>query len=62
MYVLMDLLGVRCWKYVHVWANPPRAEDNLIVHTCNSIHWVERGKPACELHFDNGLWAVKSCN
>lgn len=60
MYVLMDLLSVRCWKYVHVWANPPRQEDKLIVHTVNSIHWAER-KPIVSLHFENGLWAAPSC-
>ena len=56
MFTLMDLLSARCWKYVHVWANPPRAEDGLIVHTVNSIHWEERRKPAYDLHFANGLW------
>ncbi|MCX6721863.1 MAG: hypothetical protein NTY04_01595, partial [Candidatus Staskawiczbacteria bacterium] len=55
--LFMDLLSVRCWRFVHVWANPPRSEDGVVVHAVNSICWVENGDSERVLRFNKGLWS-----
>jgi len=59
MEQLIEFLSVRCWQYVHVWVNPPRPEDELVVHTCNSIRWVNRKAPEHVLRFAEGVWIAE---
>ena len=55
--LLQEFLGLSCWGFVHVWANPPDVQGK-VVHTINLGHREPGRIPQGNLHFDHGLWVM----
>lgn len=57
---LREFYCVSSWGFVHVWANPPQ-EDGQVVHTVNCSHKEEVATAKSNLRLADGLWAVEPC-
>ncbi len=56
---LKRLLG-SCWGTIHIWANPPRVEDGVIVHTVNAGRLNREQIPVGHVVLASGHWSFKT--
>lgn len=50
----------RCWGITHVWANPPRFDNGVIVHTVNAGKLRSDEVPLANIVFSEGHWGFIS--
>lgn len=56
---LRRLLG-NCWGTIHIWANPPRVGDGVIVHTINAGSLKRDKIPSGNVILAEGFWSFKA--
>lgn len=48
------------WEHLQLWANPPRKEDGVVVHTLNAAHRLPDKKAERKVLYDGGQWSLEA--